>query len=126
MCGGREFFCLICAFSSVYMYCTDVAIYLNVWSFLLDCLFVFCPFSIYFHLFHECECVSLCLCAHMYVCVSALVGFHQQSAAFNEGDGREINIVPLKTISSHPFIASHFHPFIVWESVWKPREREQI
>lgn len=58
--------------------------------------------------------------------VFACVGYHRPSTAFNEGDGREINIVALKMISSHPFIASHFHPFIVWERVYGSTEREKI
>lgn len=61
---------------------------------------------------------------HMFVCLC--IGYHQQSAAFNEEDGRKINIVPLKMISSHPFIASHFLPFIVWVRVYRSTEREKI
>lgn len=58
--------------------------------------------------------------------VFACVGYYRPSTAFNEGDGRKINIVALKMISSHPFIASHFHPFIVWERVYGSTEREKI
>lgn len=66
------------------------------------------------------------VCVHTCMSVCPRVGYHQESAAFNEGDGRKINIVPLKMISSHPFIASHFHPFIVWERVYGSTEREKI
>lgn len=61
------------------------------------------------------SCMSVCPC----------VGYHQQSAAFNEGDGRKINTVPLKMISSHPFIASHFHSFIVLERIYGSTDRER-
>ncbi len=108
------------------MYCVDIP-YIDIWLFLLDCLFsVHSPFisSCYKY-----ECVSLnvyifFLCAHMHVSASVCC-YHQQCAAFNEGDGRKINIVPWKMISSLPFIASHFHPFIVWERVHGGTERER-
>lgn len=57
----------------------------------------------------------LCLC----------VGYDQQSAAFNEEDGKKINIVPWKMISSHPIIESHFHLFIVWERIYGSTKRER-
>ena len=63
------------------------------------------------------------LYVHTYASVCPCVGYHQRSAAFNEGDGSKINIVPLKMISSHPFIASRFHPFVVWERVYGSAER---
>lgn len=66
------------------------------------------------------------LYGHMHACVSLCWLYHQQSTAFNEGDRRKINIVPLKMISSHPFIASHFHPFTVWERAQRGRKFESL
>lgn len=102
----------------VYMYCTDESIYLYIWLFLFDCLFSVHFPSLPIYIREPSLYVSPCMLVCPCVC------YHQQSAAFNEVDGRKINIVPLKMISSHPFIASHFHPFIVWERVHWSTERK--
>lgn len=96
---------------------------------------IYCMFGVYSLIFFPvflskhwvCTSVWLCLCCWpTCMFMFARVGYHRPSTAFNEGDERKINIVALKMISSHPFIASHFHPFIVWERVYGSTEREKI
>lgn len=69
--------------------------------------------------------MSFFLCVHTRVTSCPGVGYHQQSTAFNARDERKINIVPMKMISSPPFITSHFHQFAVWERIYGSSERER-
>ena len=85
----------------------------------------FCSFVHLFsvHLFPSIR-ASLYVYVSTRMLVCPRVGYHRRSAAFNEGDGRKINIVPLKMISSHLFYCLSFPSiYCVGKSVWKHRER---
>lgn len=103
----RVVFCLILARLSKICICNCINL----------CIFAFIAFLSVCQFSQEGPSKPLCLCLCTRPFGSLMfrwIGYHQQSAAFNEGDRGKINIAPLKMISSHAFIASHFYPFIAW------------